>query len=67
MGVTSMTMPPVEEYPAKLWPPLRVAVARPWRRAKAITSAASSGTAQRTTAWGSRSSNQAVNGARACS
>jgi hypothetical protein len=57
-----MTMPRVQECPAKLWPPLRVAVPSPWRRAKSSTSAASWGAEQRTTARGSGSSNQAVNG-----
>jgi len=42
-GARSMTMPVVDEYPAKLWPPLRATMPISCVRANAITSATSSG------------------------
>ena len=60
-----MTMPEVDEYPAKLWPPLRTAMPIPCSRANAITSATSSGPWQRTTAYGRGSPSPAMKGTRA--
>jgi hypothetical protein len=42
IGVTSSTIPSVEERPAKQWPPLRGAARMPHRRANASVSATSS-------------------------
>ena len=55
-----MTIPGVEERPAKQWPPLRTAVGRTVARAKAIVAATSAGFAQRTTALGITSWKRAI-------
>jgi hypothetical protein len=62
IGVTSTSMPMVEEWPAKLCPPLRAASLRPCRRANEIASATSSRFAQDRMAAGRRSWKRALNG-----
>src|SRR2546421_218532 len=52
IGVTSMTIPALDERPAKQWPPLRGTAWRPDRRATARASATSPAVAQNTTARG---------------
>jgi hypothetical protein len=53
IGVTSITIPVLEERPAKQCPPLRVAVGNPDRAASATVSATSLALLHRTTACGS--------------
>src|SRR4029450_3670481 len=62
MGLTSMMTPLVDECPAKLWPPLRIATCRPCRPANAIASEASWGGALTTNASGATSWNRLLNG-----
>jgi hypothetical protein len=65
IGVTSSTIPSVEERPAKQWPPLRGAARTPQRRANASVSATSSAFSHRTIACGRMSRNRASAGVRA--
>jgi hypothetical protein len=67
IGVTSMTIPRVDECPAKQCPPLRVAVGSPACRASPTVAPTSAGVAQRTTAAGNTSWNRAMGGLRASS
>jgi hypothetical protein len=62
---SSMTIPRVDECPAKQCPPPRVAVGSPARRASRIVAPTSAGVARRTTAAGSTSWNRAMGGLRA--
>jgi hypothetical protein len=52
IGVTSITIPSLEDRPAQECPPLRVAVGSPERTASLSVSATSSALAHRTTACG---------------
>jgi hypothetical protein len=67
IGVTSMTIPGLDERPAKQWPPLRGTAGRPNRRASARASATSPAVAQNTTACGLVSWKRAMAGLRAWS
>ena len=67
MGATSITMPVVDERPAKQCPPLRTATGRPASRANAIAAATSAAVRQRTTAAGRVSWKRAMAGLRASS
>jgi hypothetical protein len=67
MGETSMTIPWLEERPAKQCPPLLVAVRKPDRPASATVSATSLAVLHSTTACGRRSWNRAMNGLRTAS
>jgi hypothetical protein len=67
IGVTLITIPAVEERPAKQCPPLRIAVGRPRRRASASVSATSAGDAHSTTAAGRMSWKRAIAGRRTAS
>jgi hypothetical protein len=67
MGETSIRTPPVEEWPAKQCPPLRIAVGSPARLASEIVAVTSPGVAHRTTASGRTSWNRAIGGLRASS
>jgi hypothetical protein len=67
MGETSITIPSVDERPAKQWPPLRGTTWRPIRRAKASVSETSVGVVHRTTACGRRWSKVAIAGRRTAS
>ena len=62
IGETSISRPPVEDPPAKLCPPLRVACSRPCRRTNAMVWATSCGLAHRTMPSGRTWSNRALNG-----
>ena len=64
IGVTSTTIPELEERPAKQWPPLRIAISIPDRRANAIVSATSPGVRQSTTARGRTSWKRSIAGLR---
>jgi len=62
-----MTIPSVEEWPAKQWPPLRGTADTPDSRANRIVSATSAGAAHRTTAAGRMSWKRAMAGRRTVS
>jgi hypothetical protein len=64
IGVTSITIPSVHEFPATECPPLRIAVGKPARLAKPIVSDASSGVLHSTTAAGLTLSKRAIAGLR---
>jgi hypothetical protein len=67
IGLTSITMPSVDERPAKQCPPLRTATGIPSRRASAIASATSPVVAQRATARGRAPWNRGIAALRAIS
>ena len=67
MGVTSMRIPSVEERPATEWPPLRVAISNPKRRANATASATSACVAASTIAAGLTFSKRTIAGFRTVS